>query len=47
MLKALTGRRTVPNIISNFESLGGSDEITLLHHEGTLKKKLLTYSLIT
>jgi len=46
LLKSLTGRRTVPNVIAHFESIGGSDEVTLLHHEGTLRRKLVSYNLI-
>lgn len=38
---SLTGRRTVPNIIAQFESIGGADEITLLDGEGTLTRKLM------
>lgn len=40
-LYALTGRRTVPNVIVDFESIGGSDEVATLHGEGSLEKKLL------
>lgn len=40
-LYALTGRRTVPNVIVDFESVGGSDEVATLHGEGSLEKKLL------
>jgi glutaredoxin len=47
MLQLLTGRRTVPNVIVDFASLGGSDEITLLHGEGVLQKRLVNYHLIT
>ena len=39
MLHRLTGRRTVPNVILDFSSVGGSDEITLLHAEGGLKRQ--------
>lgn len=38
LLLHLTGRRTVPNVLFDFESVGGSDEITLLHGEGGLQK---------
>lgn len=37
ILQHLTSRRTVPNVLLNYEPLGGSDEITLLHAEGSLK----------
>lgn len=43
MLKILTGRRTVPNVIVDFASLGGSDEITLLDAEGGLQRRLINY----
>lgn len=36
LLASLTGRRTVPNIMINAQSLGGSDEITRMDHDGTL-----------
>ncbi|KAL7424285.1 hypothetical protein Q5752_001875 [Cryptotrichosporon argae] len=36
LLQHLTGRRTVPNILLDFASVGGSDEIELLHSEGGL-----------
>jgi hypothetical protein len=39
LLNHLTGRRTVPNIILDFESIGGSDEIMLLDAEGGLQKR--------
>jgi hypothetical protein len=39
LLQQITGRRTVPNILLDFTSIGGSDEITLIHSEGGLKKK--------
>ncbi|AMD22848.1 HHR079Cp [Eremothecium sinecaudum] len=35
-----TGRRTVPNLIVNGVSLGGSDEIVALHEEGKLLDRL-------
>ncbi|ORY30008.1 hypothetical protein BCR39DRAFT_466880, partial [Naematelia encephala] len=38
ILQHLTGRRTVPNVLIDFTSLGGSDELTLLHAEGGLAK---------
>ncbi|EKD04623.1 hypothetical protein A1Q2_01083 [Trichosporon asahii var. asahii CBS 8904] len=40
-LYSLTGRRTVPNVIVDFEPIGGSDEVATLHGEGSLEKKLL------
>ena len=39
LLQYLTGRRTVPNILVDFESIGGSDEVTLLHGEGGLLRQ--------
>ena len=39
LLQRLTGRRTVPNILLDFTSIGGSDEVTLLHSEGGLRKQ--------
>ncbi|KAK4686389.1 hypothetical protein P7C73_g3736, partial [Tremellales sp. Uapishka_1] len=39
LLHHLTGRRTVPNILLDFASIGGSDDITLLHAEGGLQKR--------
>jgi glutaredoxin len=39
LLHALIGRRTVPNVILDFTSVGGSDEITLLHAEGGLQRR--------
>lgn len=38
LLQQLTGRRTVPNVLLDFQSIGGSDEIALLHGEGGLRK---------
>jgi hypothetical protein len=35
----LTSRRTVPNIILDFISIGGSDDLTLIHGEGGLQRK--------
>jgi len=39
LLQRITGRRTVPNVLIDFESVGGSDEISLLHGEGGLQRK--------
>jgi hypothetical protein len=39
LLQRLTGRRTVPNLLLDFESIGGSDEVALLHGEGGLQRK--------
>ena len=39
LLQHFTGRRTVPNILLDFDTIGGSDEITLLHAEGGLQRK--------
>lgn len=39
-----TGRGTVPNLIINGKSRGGSDDIRLLHNQGELLKKLNTWS---
>ncbi|GJE94394.1 glutaredoxin [Phanerochaete sordida] len=36
ILGRLTGRRTVPNVILQGESIGGSDDIMALHEEGEL-----------
>ncbi|KIW85726.1 hypothetical protein Z517_01118 [Fonsecaea pedrosoi CBS 271.37] len=40
LLATLTGRRTVPNIMINAQSLGGSDDIARMHMEGTLEKEI-------
>lgn len=40
ILKYLTGRRTVPNVMADFESLGGADEVELLDGEGVLRRKV-------
>ncbi|KAL7281527.1 glutaredoxin [Trametes coccinea BRFM310] len=37
ILARLTGRRTVPNILLNGESIGGSDDIHQMHDAGRLK----------
>lgn len=39
LLQRFTNRRTVPNILLDFVSIGGSDDITLLHSEGGLQRK--------
>ncbi|RSH93831.1 hypothetical protein EHS25_006480 [Saitozyma podzolica] len=39
LLMHLTGRRTVPNILFDFDTIGGSDELTLLHAEGGLQRR--------
>lgn len=40
LLASLTGRRTVPNIMINTQSLGGSDDIARMHSEGTLEEEI-------
>jgi hypothetical protein len=40
LLASLTGRRTVPNIMINAQSLGGSDDIARMHAEGTLEEEI-------
>ncbi|OAP60740.1 hypothetical protein AYL99_05742 [Fonsecaea erecta] len=40
LLATLTGRRTVPNIMINAQSLGGSDDIAKMHMEGTLEDEI-------
>lgn len=40
LLASLTGRRTVPNIMINAKSLGGSDDIARMHEEGTLEEEI-------
>ncbi|KAH0844759.1 hypothetical protein AYO21_01921 [Fonsecaea monophora] len=40
LLATLTGRRTVPNIMINAQSLGGSDDIARMHTEGTLEEEI-------
>ncbi|WVN86576.1 glutaredoxin [Cryptococcus depauperatus CBS 7841] len=39
LLHHMTGRRTVPNILFDFVSIGGSDDVTLFHLEGGLLRK--------
>ncbi|KAL1411016.1 hypothetical protein Q8F55_001961 [Vanrija albida] len=46
LLMYLTGRRTVPNLIVDWKSVGGSDDMDLLHAEGGLKK-LLVHARVT
>lgn len=40
LLATLTGRRTVPNIMINAQSLGGSDDIAKMDAEGTLEEEI-------
>ncbi|EXJ86225.1 hypothetical protein A1O1_06595 [Capronia coronata CBS 617.96] len=40
LLVSLTGRRTVPNIMINTQSLGGSDDLAHLHSEGKLEEEI-------
>jgi glutaredoxin len=40
LLQSLTGRRTVPNIMINSQSLGGSDEVVKLDRENELSEKI-------
>ena len=40
LLATLTGRRTVPNIMINAQSLGGSDDIAKMDAEGTLADQI-------
>ncbi|KIW31994.1 uncharacterized protein PV07_03578 [Cladophialophora immunda] len=40
LLATLTGRRTVPNIMINAQSLGGSDDVAKMHMEGTLEDEI-------
>lgn len=40
LLASLTGRRTVPNIMINAQSLGGSDDIARMHADGTLADEI-------
>ncbi|RMD41730.1 hypothetical protein DV735_g3394, partial [Chaetothyriales sp. CBS 134920] len=42
LLKTLTGRATVPNIMIASQSLGGSDEIVELHNQGLLAERIRT-----
>ena len=39
LLEHLTSRRTVPNVLLDFVSIGGADDLTLMHAEGGLKRK--------
>lgn len=38
----MTGRKTVPNIMINGKSIGGSDDIAALHKQGVLADKILS-----
>ncbi|KAK5054602.1 hypothetical protein LTR84_001493 [Exophiala bonariae] len=40
LLASLTGRHTVPNIMINAQSLGGSDDIARMHADGTLADEI-------
>ncbi|CAB9515487.1 34.2 kDa protein in rubredoxin operon [Seminavis robusta] len=40
-LQAMTGRRTVPNVFVGGTSIGGGDETSKFHREGTLQSKLI------
>ncbi|KIV79983.1 hypothetical protein PV11_07519 [Exophiala sideris] len=40
LLITLTGRRTVPNIMINAQSLGGSDDLAHMDAEGTLEEQI-------
>jgi glutaredoxin len=40
LLATLTGRRTVPNIMINAQSLGGGDDVARMHAEGTLEEEI-------
>lgn len=40
LLAENTGRKTVPNIMVNGKSIGGSDDIAAMHAEGTLADKI-------
>lgn len=42
-LADITGRRTVPNILVNGKSIGGSDEIAQFDREKTLVDKIKTF----
>ena len=46
LLERFTGRRTVPNILLDFETVGGSDDIALLHAEGGLHRKFLAMNVL-
>ncbi|EIW66320.1 hypothetical protein M231_05840 [Tremella mesenterica] len=39
LLQHLTGRRSVPNLILDFVSAGGDDDMTLAHSEGAMQKR--------
>lgn len=36
----MTGRKTVPNIMINGQSIGGSDEVAAMHKNKELAKKI-------
>lgn len=40
LLASLSGRRTVPNIMINAQSLGGSDDLASMHEKGTLMDEI-------
>ena len=40
LLATLTGRRTVPNVMINAQSLGGGDDIAKMDAEGTLEEHI-------
>jgi len=40
LLSYLTSRRTVPNVLLDFKSIGGSDDLTLVHGEGGFRRQL-------
>lgn len=42
VLSEMTGRKTVPNILVNHKSLGGSDELAQLHEDGKLLETIRT-----
>lgn len=45
LLGEMTGRRTVPNIVvGGIHSIGGNDNIWLMHESGTLQEEIMKYS---
>lgn len=40
LLASLTGRKTVPNIMINAQSLGGGDDVARMHQDGTLEAEI-------
>lgn len=38
LLTRLTGRSTFPNVILHGKSIGGSDDITVMHNDGRLRQ---------